>query len=140
MLKNFLKIALLSISLITLSCSIDDDGYSFETTQAVPILDVSAPTTMVTGESYPLEVTLEKTTECHTFLRFDLVERNENEIYYSATTRYVDDGTCADDDPEEITEILNFENDFEDDFVIKFFSNTNENGYTFIEVEVEVTE
>ncbi|MFN2260631.1 MAG: hypothetical protein ABR595_01015 [Psychroflexus sp.] len=137
--RNILKITLLIILFIAYSCSLDDNN-SFETTQAVPILDVSAPSTMVTGESYPLEVTLEKTTECHTFLRFDLVEKNEDEVYFSAVTKFIDDGTCTDDDPEEVTETLNFENDFEDDFVIKFFSNANEDGYSFIDIEVEVTE
>lgn len=138
MLKNILKIALLPIIMVFTSCDVSDDG-SFETTVLASIISADVPETMQIGETYPIEITYSKDSDCHTFLRFDY-QKNENTVFVSAVSSYVQESNCSIESTEEIKEI-EFENDYEQDFVFKFLTEiTQNNEAEYIEYEVEVTE
>lgn len=138
MFKNILKLSLLAIITTLASCDVSDDG-RYETTVLAPIVSANISETMQTGETYNIEVTYSKESNCHTFLRFDYQE-DEDTFYVSAVARYVQESNCSTEATEEVEEI-EFENDYEQDFVIKFVSGVNENNNAeYVEYEVEVTE
>ncbi len=58
-------------TVVLIGCDVNDDSF-FQSNQVSPILSANVPDTMVIGESYSLEVTYQKDSDCHIFSNFDV--------------------------------------------------------------------
>lgn len=125
-------------SIILVSCELSDDDNVFQANQVSAILDASVPDTMTVGETYPLQITYQKDSNCHTFLRFESVNQGDSLYFMRAMTIFTQANDCS-QEPEEVLIEEDFTNDFESDFSFKFLTDINSDGESvYIEKPVVV--
>jgi hypothetical protein len=124
---------------VLIGCDIDDDGF-FQGTQISPILNANVQDTMVIGESYSLEITYQKDSDCHVFSNFDVLPEGDSLIFVKAVTLFTQASNCSQEALSELKE-LEFRNTFETNFTFKFLSDVdNEGEPVYIDKEVVVIE
>ncbi|HSP40381.1 MAG TPA: hypothetical protein VLN46_03035 [Gillisia sp.] len=128
----------LLIGLLT-SCSIEDDAGNIMQNLA-PTLSVNLPETFVFGQTYTIEITYQRPTNCHTFSGLD-VARNENEIVIGVVTSYSSNNpNCAATGNLQATATINFVAERDDFYIFKFWKGKSATGIDqFLIVEVPVT-
>lgn len=113
-------------SLVLVSCSVDDDNF-IQTSQVSPILDVIVPDTMVTGETYSLEITYQRDSNCHTLSTFDTAKQGDSLFFVRAITLFNQTSTCN-EIAEEVPVEIDFTNNFESNFTFKFLNSRDSIG------------
>jgi hypothetical protein len=135
------KIIIVSIfsMFVLIGCDINDDGF-FQGTQISPILNANVQDTMVIGESYSLEITYQKDSDCHVFSNFDVLPEGNSLVIVKAVTLFTQASNCSQEASGELKE-LEFRNTFETNFTFKFLSDVdNEGEPVYIDKEVVVIE
>lgn len=125
-------------SIVSVSCSVDDDENLFQTSQVSPILDANVPDTMVMGETYTLGITYQKDSDCHRFSNFDAVNQEDSLYYVRAITIFTQAANCNQDSSGDQKEV-DFTNNFESDFTFKFLNARDSLGdFTYLDKDVIV--
>jgi len=122
------------------SCSIEDDAGNIMQNLA-PTLSVDLPETFVFGQTYSIEITYQRPTNCHTFSGLD-VARNGNEIIIGVVTSYATNNpNCAAAGNLQATATINFVAERDDFYIFKFWKGKSAAGIDqFLIVEVPVTQ
>ena len=115
-------------SILLVSCDVSDDGF-FQTTQVSSILGANVPDTMVVGETYTLEITYQKDSNCHRFSNFESANQGDSLYFVQAITIFTETSNCNQEVTGEQQEV-NFTNNFESDFTFKFLSDRDDEGET----------
>ncbi|EMY82647.1 hypothetical protein ES731_01650 [Psychroflexus gondwanensis] len=132
-------IVLFFSTFLMIGCDVNDDGF-FQSSQVSPILSANVPDTMIIGESYSLEVTYQKDSDCHTFSNFDVLPQGDSLVFVRAVTLFTQASNCSQDALGELKE-LEFDNTFETNFTFKFLNDVdNEGEPVYIDKEVVVIE
>lgn len=132
-------IVLFFSTFLMIGCDVNDDGF-FQSSQVSPILNANVPDTMIIGESYSLEVTYQKDSDCHTFSNFDVLPQGDSLVFVRAVTLFTQASNCSQDALGELKE-LEFDNTFETNFTFKFLNDVdNEGEPVYIDKEVVVIE
>lgn len=127
-------------SIVLVSCDVSDDGGNFQSNQVSAILEANVPDTMMVGETYPLEITYQKDSDCHTFFRFEAVNQGDSLYFVRAMTTFTQAADCS-QDPEGVLIEEEFTNNFESDFKFKFLTDIDSIGEpVYIDREVVVIE
>jgi len=138
MYNKILHLSFLAFIMLLLGCDVSDDG-KLETSVIAPIVTANIPETMEPGETYTLEITYSKESNCHNFLNFDR-QTIDNTVFMSGIARYNHESDCSDESVN-VTKEVEFENTFDGDFDFKFVSGFDENNSAqYITYDVEVTE
>jgi hypothetical protein len=114
------------VSIILVSCDVSDDGF-IQTSQVSPILDVVVPDTMVTGETYSLEITYQRDSNCHTLSTFDTAKQGDSLLFLRAITLFNQTSTCN-EIAEGVPVEIDFTNNFESNFRFKFLNSRDSIG------------
>jgi hypothetical protein len=126
-------------TVVLIGCDVNDDSF-FQSNQVSPILSANVPDTMVIGESYSLEVTYQKDSDCHIFSNFDVLPQGDSLVFVRAITLFTQDSNCSQDELGELKG-LEFDNTFETNFTFKFLNDVdNEGEPVYIDKEVVVIE
>jgi len=126
---------LISISLV--SCDVENDNF-FQTSQVSRILSATVPDTMVTGETYTLDIRYEKDSNCHTFSNFETVNQGDSLYFVRAITIFTQSENCNQQATSELREV-EFTNEFESNFTFKFLQDRDSIGeLIYIDREVVV--
>ncbi|WP_019037246.1 hypothetical protein [Psychroflexus tropicus] len=126
-------------SIVLVSCEVNDDGF-FQTSQVSAILAANVPDTMVLGETYNLEITFQRDSNCHTFSSFDSAKQGDSLLFVRAITIFTQATNCN-EESEGILREVDFTNDFDSDFTFKFLSGeTSEGEPVYIDKDVVVEE
>lgn len=106
-----------------------------------PTLSVDLPETFVFGQTYNIEITYQRPTNCHTFSGLD-VARNENEIIIGVVTSYsTNNPNCAASGNLQASATINFVAERDDFYIFKFWKGKSAAGIDqFLIVEVPVTQ
>jgi hypothetical protein len=132
-------IVLFFSTVVLIGCDVNDDGF-FQSTQVSPILSANVQDTMVVGESYSLEVTYQKDSDCHIFSNFDVLPQGDSLVFVRAVTLFTQASNCSQDALAEL-KVLEFDNTFETNFTFKFLNDVdNEGEPVYIDKEVVVIE
>jgi len=131
-------IVLFFSTVVLIGCDVNDDDF-FQSTQVSPILSANVPDTMVIGESYSLEVTYQKDSDCHTFSNFDVLPQGDSLVFVRAVTLFTQASNCSQDALGE-SKGLEFDNIFETNFTFKFLKDVDEGEPVYIDKEVVVIE
>jgi hypothetical protein len=138
--KLFSKINIISIfaSVLLVSCIGGDDDFSFQVTEVSSILEANVPDTMKVGETYKLEVTYQKNSNCHRFSNFDVANQGDSIYFVRALTIFSESTNCV-FDPEEVLKEINYTNALESDFKFRFLKDIDSLGeFTFLDKHVVV--
>ena len=120
------------------SCETNDG--EVQTTQVSSILEVNVPDTMVTRQSYPLEITYQKDSNCHRLSGFDVVQQGDSLIFVRAITLFTQAVNCN-ESPESVLEEVSFTNTYQSNFKFKFLKDADSLGnFIYIEKNVIVKE
>ncbi len=121
------------------SCSVNDDSGNIIQNLA-PTLSVNMPDTFVFGETYEIEITYKRPTNCHTFSGLD-VARNGNEIIIGVVTSYsARNLNCSASGNLQASAKINFVAERNDFYIFKFWKGKSATGIDrFLIVEVPVT-
>ncbi len=124
---------------LLLSCSIEDDAGNVMQNLA-PTISVNLPETFVFEQSYNIEITYQRPTNCHTFSGLD-VARNGNEIVIGVVTSYSPNNpNCAAAGNLQARATINFVAERDDFYIFKFWKGKSATGADqFLIVEVPVT-
>mgnify|MGYP001040363477 CR=1 FL=1 len=129
----------LIISLIFSSCDIGEDS-DFQTSQVSRILNANVPDTMFVGQTYTLDITYQKDSDCHTFSNLDYVNQGDSLIFVRAVTIFRQRADCN-QEAESVLEEIDFSNEQTSDFTFKFLQDVNSEGeIIYIDKEVTVLE
>lgn len=132
-------IVLFFSAFVLIGCDVDDDSF-FQSTQVSPVLSANVPDTMVIGESYSLEVTYQKDSDCHIFSNFEVLPQGDSLVFVRAVTLFTQASNCSQDALAELKG-LEFDNIFETNFIFKFLKDVdNEGDPIYIDKEVIVIE
>ncbi|WP_178991227.1 hypothetical protein [Winogradskyella schleiferi] len=135
--KRYALLVFAFISLFT-SCSLDDDGTNYSGTEILPIESVVMPESFVFGETYEIEITYVRPSNCYQFYNF-FYDIDGNERTVAVINSVYIDGTCV-QDPESVTVTLNFMVNSNETYLFKFYQGHDEEGedqYYLVEVPVE---
>lgn len=126
-------------SIFLVSCVSDDDNF-FQTSLVSPILEANVPDTMVVGETYTLEITYQKESDCHTFSNFEAVNQGDSLYFVRAITTFTQSSNC-DQVAEGVLREVDFTNDYESNFTFKFLQDKDSIGdFNYLDKEVIVIE
>lgn len=132
-----LFIACFLSSIVLVSCETEDDNF-YQLSQVSPVLAANVPDTMLVGETYTLEITYRKDSDCHTFSGFDAVKQGDSLYYVRAITIFTQADNCN-QEAEGILREANFKNSFESNFTFKFLKGKDSLGdLTYIDKDVIV--
>lgn len=126
--------------LVTLlfSCSLDDDGTNFSV-EILPIESVDIPDEFTLGEVYPITVTYERPTSCHSFREFYYAKHN-NERTVAVFNTVFEENNCVDLIDEMLTATFDFQVTSNGSYIFKFWQGKDDNDEDiFLEIEVPVT-
>lgn len=133
------KFFILSLFVAVLfSCSLDDDGTNFSI-EILPIESVDIPDEFTLGEIYPITVTYERPTSCHSFREFYYAKHN-NERTVAVMNNVFEQNDCIDFTDEMLTATFDFQVTSNGSYIFKFWQGKDENEEDiFMEIEVPVT-
>lgn len=133
------KIFILSIvAAVLFSCSLDDDSANFSF-EILPIEEVDIPEEFTLGEVYPITVTYERPTNCHSFRDFYYLKENNERTVAIISTVFEQDN-CEDLTDASLTATFNFQVTSNGSYIFKFWQGQDENEEDiFLEIEVPVT-
>lgn len=127
-------------SILMVSCIGDDDDNFFQVAQVSKILDANVPDTMSLGETYTLEITYQKDSDCHEFSNFEAVNEGDSLYYVRAITIFTESPNCN-QDPEEVVREVDFINRLRSDFTFRFLADRDSLGeFIYIDKDVIVVE
>lgn len=106
-----------------------------------PTLSVDLPETFVFGQTYSIEITYQRLTNCHIFSGLD-VARNENEIIIGVVTSYTTNNpNCIANGNLQATASINFVAERDDFYIFKFWKGKSAAGIDqFLIIEIPVTQ
>jgi hypothetical protein len=123
-------------SIVFTSCEVDDGDV--QTSQVSSTLEVNVPDTMITGQTYPLEITYQKYSNCHQLSGFDVIQQGDSLIFVRAITLYTQAGNCN-SEPEPVLEEVDFTNTYQSDFTFKFLKDIDSLGeFVYIDKDIIV--
>ncbi|AFU68276.1 hypothetical protein P700755_001343 [Psychroflexus torquis ATCC 700755] len=138
-LQSIILIVLIFSTVVLMGCDVEGNSF-FQSTQVSPVLSVNVPDTMVIGESYSLEVTYQKDSDCHIFSNFEVQPQGDSLVFVRAITLFTQASNCSQDALAELKG-LEFDNTFETNFIFKFLKDVdNEGDPVYIDKEVIVIE
>ncbi|MGC6430350.1 MAG: hypothetical protein ACON5F_04850 [Jejuia sp.] len=127
------------IAAILFSCSFSDDDVSF-TNEILPIEEVDIPDEFTLGEVYPITVTYERPTNCHSFRDFYYLSEN-NVRTVAIISALFENNNCVDLIDESLTATFNFKVTSNGSYIFKFWQGQDENEEDiFLEIEVPVVD
>lgn len=136
-LSSKLLLAIFFITIVLTSCETEDDNF-FQSTQVSPILAANVPDTMLVGETYALEITYRKDSDCHAFSRLEALNQGDSLYYVRAITIFTEAANCN-QEAKGVLEEVDFMNKFESNFTFKFLKGTDSLGnFTYIDKDVIV--
>ncbi len=136
--RLFFYLAILLTTIITGSCSLDNDDVNFEFSY-LQIVDVEVPESFDLNDIYQIKVTYLRSDECTFFQGFDVVrvDQTTREVVVISSI-LTDEEQCAEVN-QEIETSFDFQVLYTGTYLFKFWTGENENGNPqFIEVEVPV--
>lgn len=126
-------------SIFLIGCVGDDNNF-FQTSLVSPILNANVPDTMVVGETYTLEITYQKESNCHAFSNFEAVNEGDSLYYVRAITIFTQSSNCN-QDAEGVLREVDFTNNFESNFTFKFLQERDSTGsFNYLDKNVVVIE
>lgn len=126
-------------SILFVSCDLEEDDF-FQTSQVSRILEANIPDTMAVDETYTLEITYQKDSDCHEFFNFEAVNQGDSLYLVRAITIFTEAVNCN-QEPEGVLREVEFKNNFESDFTFKFLSGIDSLGnFTYIDKAVIVNQ
>lgn len=124
------------VSIVLSSCEVDDGDVQIS--QVSSILEVNVPDTMITEQTYPLEINYQKNSNCHQLSGFDVIQQGDSLIFVRAITLYTQSGNCN-QDPESVLEEVSFTNTYQSDFTFKFLKDVDSIGeFVYIDKDIIV--
>lgn len=136
---NLFIIVVFFSSLLLISCETKEDGF-FRSTQVSAILSANVPDTMQVGETYTLEITYQKDSDCHQFSNFEAVNEGDSLYYVRAITIFTEAVYCN-QEAEEVLREVDFINNFESNFTFKFLKGIDSLGdFTYVDKDIVVNE
>jgi hypothetical protein len=120
------------------SCSVDDDTINFNL-ELLPIESVDIPEEFTLGEVFPITVTYQRPTTCHTFREFYYAKHN-NERTVAVINTVFENNDCQDIADDMLTATFDFKVTSNGSYIFKFWQGKDENDEDiFLEIEVPVT-
>ncbi|MDB2606451.1 hypothetical protein N9Y48_01595 [Zobellia sp.] len=142
MTKSCLKFLGLLGTLITTSCSLDDDRVNFQYT-AMHITEASLPDTFELGKIYDVNVTILRPNDCSMFDQFDVVRSFTDSSQVrtvSAVGIVLEKEECTEVN-DQIEDFFQFEVLYTDPYIFKFYMGDDHEGQPeFVKIEVPVKE
>ncbi|SHI83304.1 hypothetical protein SAMN04488096_10525 [Mesonia phycicola] len=128
------------ITIIAVSCNLDDNDTEYLSYELVPVNNVNIPDTLDYGEQYDFEISYIKPSTCHTFSGFDYNQEGNTRVIAVVNSVYFDENTDCTTLEEEIeSETLPFEVLREDNYIFKFWQGIDDVGeYIYLIKEIPV--